>query len=222
MRSLLMMLWLASAPLWGAQWRLERSVDGVTLWSQPRPPESYLALRLEMRVRAAPAALLRVLRDTSRHRLWLPQSREVRLLARPSPGTDLVYTLLAAPWPAADRELITRSHLSWGEDCRLVLVVQAEPDARPSHPQRVRIRHSSGRWEALPMGDGTTLVRLESYTHPGGSLPAWLVNPMAMRAALEGFSAIRTLMQVAPQEASDCEPCAKARCQRASMGSPSK
>ena len=206
MRVMVMLLWLAAAPLWGAQWRLERSVDGVTLWSQPRPPGGYLALRLEMRVRAAPGALLGVLRDTTRHKLWLPQSREVRLLARPSPGTDLVYTLLAAPWPAADRELITRSHLSWGADCRLILVARAEPDALPANPPRVRIRQSSGRWEALPMGDGTTLVRLESYTHPGGSLPAWLVNPIAMSAALEGFSAIRALMQAAPPGAPGCQP----------------
>ncbi|MEB5774040.1 hypothetical protein MXE95_08010 [Aeromonas caviae] len=61
---------------------------------------------------ADPGALITVLRNTVRHEEWLPQSREVRVLARSGPDDDLVYTRLASPWPVQDRELITRSHLS--------------------------------------------------------------------------------------------------------------
>lgn len=192
----LMLITLSS---WGQGWQPQQGEGGVSLWTQPRSPGPYLALRLEMRVKAAPAALLTVLRDTSRHREWLPKSREVRVLARSGVDDELVYTRLESPWPVQDRELITRSHVSRRADCGLVLKVWAEPDALRERPGLVRIRASDGRWEALPQPDGTTLIRLETYTNPGNNLPGWVVNPVAIKAALESFQAIRRLMEAMPR-----------------------
>lgn len=193
-------LLLAAVTSWGAGWQPQQGKEGILLWTHPHPPGPFLALRLEMRVMAAPATLLAVLRDTARHREWLPGSREVRLLARPTPDEDLVYTLLASPWPAQDRELITRSHLMRHTDCGLELRVWAEPGALPLRPGLVRIRASAGHWEALPQPDGSTLVRLETYTNPGDNLPGWLVNPMTIKAALASFQGIRRLMEAQPRE----------------------
>lgn len=180
------------------KWQPRQGEGGVQLWVRAHPPGSFLSLRLEMRVKAEPAALLTVLRDTARHREWLPKSREVKVWARSGTDDELVYTLLESPWPVQDRELITRSHVSRHADCGLALKVWAEPDALRERPGLVRIRVSQGRWEALPQTDGTTLVRLETYTDPGTSLPGWLVNPMTIKAALESFQAIRRLMEADP------------------------
>lgn len=194
----LILMWM-SLSSWGQGWQPQQGEGGVQLWTQSHPPGPYLALRLEMRVMATPAALLSVLRDTSRHREWLPKSREVRVLATSGPDDELVYTRLESPWPVQDRELITRSHVSRRADCGLELKVWAEPDALRIRSGLVRIRDSSGRWQALPQGDGSTLIRLETYTNPGNNLPGWLVNPIAIKAALESFQAIRRLMEAAPK-----------------------
>ena len=162
---------------------------GILLWSRASPG-AFQALRLEMNVAAPPSALLAVLRDTSRHQEWLPQSLEVRVLAKPAPDEDLVYTRLSAPWPVQERELITH-RLQRLPNCALVLTVWAAPDALPPYPGRVRIRASEGRWEAVPQLNGTTLIRLETYTNPGDNLPGWLINPIAAQAALDSFRAIR-------------------------------
>ena len=101
-----------------------------------------------------------------------------------------------------DRELITRSHLSRRIDCGLTLEVWAEPNALPLHAGLFRIQESAGRWEALPQRDGSsTLVRLETYTNPGNNLPGWLVNPIAIKAAVGSFKAIRRLMEAEPRVA---------------------
>jgi len=131
------------------------------LWTQPHPPTSFQALRLEMRVNADPGALITVLRNTVRHEEWL--SRRI--------------------------------------DCGLTLEVWAEPNALPLHAGLFRIQESAGRWEALPQRDGSTLVRLETYTNPGNNLPGWLVNPIAIKAAVGSFKAIRRLMEAEPRVA---------------------
>lgn len=192
-------LMLISLASWGEGWQPQQGEDGVMIWTQPRPPAPFLALRLEMRVTAEPSALLAVLRDTARHREWLPQSSEVRLLAKSGPDDDLVYTRLTSPWPVQDRELITRSHLIRLANCGLELKVWAEPNALPPHPGLMRIQASAGRWEALPQLNGSTLIRLETYTNPGSNLPGWLVNPMTIKAALDSFQAIRRLMEAQPR-----------------------
>lgn len=180
---------------WAApDWTLVREQGPIRLWARANPPGPFQALRLEMRVAARPAALLAVLRDTRRHKQWLPGSQEVRLLARPTPLEDLVYTRLAAPWPAKDRELITRSRLEWLSGCGLRLRVWAEPDALPPTRGLIRIRASQGVWQATPLGAGESLIRLETYTHPGGQLPGWLVNQVAATSAFESFVAIHFLM----------------------------
>lgn len=180
---------------WAApDWALVREQGTVRLWARAHPPGPFQALRLEMRVAARPAALLAVLRDTANHSQWLPGSREVRLLARPTPLEDLVYIRLAAPWPARDRELITRSRLEWLPGCGLRLRVWADADALPPTPGLMRIRASQGLWQATPIGAGESLIRLETYTHPGGQLPGWLVNRVAASSAFESFLAIHSLM----------------------------
>lgn len=200
------LLWLLCLPAWGQGWQLQTGEAGILLWTRAHPPGTFLALRLEMNVAAPPSALLAVLRDTARHQEWLPQSLEVRVLTKPAPDEDLVYTRLSAPWPVQERELITHSRLRRNADCSLQLTVWAAPDALPPHPGRVRIRASEGRWEALPQLNGTTLVRLETYTNPGDNLPSWLINPIATQAALDSFRAIRRLMEAIPPQ-----PCACAR-----------
>lgn len=204
------LLWLLCLPAWGQGWQLQTGEAGILLWTRAHPPGTFLALRLEMNVAAPPSALLAVLRDTARHQEWLPQSLEVRVLTKPAPDEDLVYTRLSAPWPVQERELITHSRLRRNADCSLQLTVWAAPDALPPHPGRVRIRASEGRWEALPQLNGTTLVRLETYTNPGDSLPSWLINPIATQAALDSFRAIRRLMEAIPPQ-----PCTCARQQPA-------
>lgn len=197
------LLWLLCLPAWGQGWQLQTGEAGILLWTRAHPPGAFVALRLEMNVAAPPSALLAVLRDTSRHQEWLPHSLEVRVLAKPAPDEDLVYTRLSAPWPVQERELITHSRLLRNADCSLQLTVWAVPDALPPHLGRVRIQASEGRWEALPQLNGTTLVRLETYTNPGDSLPSWIINPIATEAALDSFRAIRRLMEAMPPQ-----PCA--------------
>lgn len=176
MRVGIWLLWLLCMQAWAQGWQLQAGEAGILLWSRAHPPGAFLALRLEMNVAAPPSALLAVLRDTSRHQEWLPQSLEVSVLAKPAPDEDLVYTRLSAPWPVQERELITHSRLQRLPNCALVLTVWAAPDALPPYPGRVRIRASEGLWEAVPQLNGTTLIRLETYTNPGDNLPAWLAH----------------------------------------------
>lgn len=204
MRVGIWLLWLLCMPAWAQGWHLQAGEAGILLWSRAHPPGAFLALRLEMNVAAPPSALLAVLRDTARHQEWLPQSLEVRVLAKPAPDEDLVYTRLSAPWPVQERELITHSRLQRLPNCALMLTVWAAPDALPPYPGRVRIRASEGRWEAVPQLNGTTLIRLETYTNPGDNLPAWLINPIAAQAALDSFRAIRRLMEAIPPEPCPC------------------
>ncbi|HEH9420041.1 START domain-containing protein [Aeromonas veronii] len=194
----LLALSLLTQPCWAQAWLLQQQDEGVMLWSRPHPRGPFVELRLEMRVAATSLTLLDVLRDTEHHKRWLPESREMRLLARPSPNEDIVYTRLSAPWPLEDRELITHSQLTRTADCTLRLKVWAVPDVLVPHVGLKRIRISEGIWEAIPQPNGSTLVRLESYTDPGSNLPGWLVNPVAMRAAVRSFKAIRQLMEAKP------------------------
>lgn len=194
----LIALLLFAQGCWAQTWLLQQQDEGVTLWVRPHPPGSFVEMRLEMLVTASPLTLLDVLRDTENHQAWLPESREVRLLARPSVNEDIVYTLLSAPWPLEDRELITRSLLTRAVDCTLSLKVWAVPDVLVPHVGFKRIRISKGVWEAIPQPNGSTLIRLQSYTNPGDNLPGWLVNPVATKAAVRSFKAIRQLMEAKP------------------------
>jgi hypothetical protein len=204
----LLLLLLSGAACAEPDWALQREQGGVTLWSRPNPPGPFLAFKLDMQVQARPVALLAVLRDTARHTLWLPGSREVRLLAHPSPDEDLVYTRLAAPWPAEDRELITRSRLSWLSGCGFTLRVWAEPDALPPNKGLMRIRASHGVWRAESLKQGESRISLETYTHPGGNLPGWVVNRVAAQAAFDSFTAIKGLMEAGRSPVpTDIGPC---------------
>jgi START domain len=89
------------------------------------------------------------------------------------------------PLLVSDRDYtvkITAEHdaTSGAIQIRFVAVPDEGP---PEHPNHVRVKHIQGGWTLEPTSDDGSDVTYVVASHPGGAIPAWIINAAQKEAA---------------------------------------
>ena len=103
----------------------------------------------------------------------------------------VVYSYIHMP-VVADRDVITRAELSRDPATGIHRMRwRVSDEGPPPRPGVVRLTDSSGAWEFSPVADGRTQVVYENHTDIGGSIPAWIVEPMMDDTVVQNFVRLR-------------------------------
>jgi hypothetical protein len=54
--------------------------------------------------------------------------------------------------------------------------VAVSVEGPPEHPDYVRVKHVQGSWTLEPTSDGGSDVTYVVSSHPGGTIPVWIIN----------------------------------------------
>lgn len=139
----------------------------------------------------APAVVFGVLSDYDRYAEFMPYTRETRTIARTSETRLQVYQLLSLPF-VEDRDYVMDVLLNVEAEGAFRISWTSAPDAVPVRAGCVRVRINSGSWEMRPLDGGArTQLTHALQTHPGGSIPAWIVNRSNTLAIPMLFDAVR-------------------------------
>lgn len=135
-------------------------------------------IRTETRINAPRALLLTVLEQPCHVREWMPDLTEVRLLDPDAQLGQRVYMVTKGTLLSQPRDSIGRFQRS-GEQ-PVIIAMQAEPDALPRHPDRVRIPFAEAHWSLFKQED-TTLLHYQQRVAIGGRIPQWLADEYSTR-----------------------------------------
>ena len=109
---------------------------------------------------------------------WIPDTKEARLLDRPSPTTQVYYIHTAMPWPVKHRDMVylaTEVPEDPPVQASIAVLLEGLPDYLPEYDGIVRMQSVSGRWD-FHASDGRTQIEFELHIEPGGTLPVWLAQ----------------------------------------------
>lgn len=117
-------------------------------------------------------------------------------------GTERwMYEQIAVPW-VSDRDYVMHTKLespaSTGR-CEVSFSTVNDP-ARPPVPGFVRIPVIRGRWVAAPLPDGRLWIGYETFSDPGGGVPAFLARGGQRNAALEFVKSVLALAASPPAD----------------------
>lgn len=202
-RNVLLFLIVALVPLYGAAaepqpespWQLVRegkTRSDVTTWVRPVPRQTLKAFKGEVEVPHEMLTVFAVLADVERYPEWVFQCSNARLM--PEYGYDIAYVHIRGIWPVSDRDIVTRTEIEQDDlTGAITLHTRAAPGLHPPRENTVRVTTLDNKFILTPLPDGWTRITFDTFVDPGGSIPAWLANLVAVRAprdTLEGMAAL--------------------------------
>ncbi len=182
---------LLSPSAWADDWTLARDEDGITVYTRPVSDSGIAEFRGEAIVEAPVDAIVGLLRDSDRFKTWFPNTPESKLLFRDG-DVSVQYSVMGTPWPMSDRDNVLRSVRSKDASTgTITIVVEADPDYHPEHPDRVRVRQAKGRWILEPRGANRSHVTFQMHLEPGGGIPEWMINARVVESPFEALANMR-------------------------------
>ncbi len=163
------------------QWRLEKDEEGIQVYLRDTLGSALKSFKSTMTVKRSLSSLLAVIEDTGSYPRWLHNCRSAKTLKQTSDTQLVNYVVTDMPWPVADRDaVISASRTQNKSNKRIEIKLHAEPNLIAKVAGKVRIEEMRGRWLLTPVAKGQVNVVYEMNIDPGGNIPKWVVNSMAV------------------------------------------
>ena len=182
------------------EWELAKQKDGIAVHTRKVPDSAFREFRGEVEIAANINSLMAVLDDTANFTRWMHQCADAKLLHKESLLQRYQYLVNDFPWPAADRVLLIRNHISQADD-RVVTVsldgvgpADLPEQARailPENPGAKWVTQLRGFYRLTPLDASRTTVVFQLHLDPAGALPSSLVNSLIVDNPFETLRQLR-------------------------------
>jgi hypothetical protein len=175
-------------------WSLRKDKDGVKVYYKQTSDVHEIKLATSLKIPLS--GLIQLFSEVENYPKWGYKVMESRLLQRISDTEMYYYSRLDFPWPMSDRDLVMHTHLIQDPvSHRITAVSVAAPDYIPAVKDVERMRNAHTQWTLVPGKGGWVYVEYYIYSHPGGSIPDWMVNMAIDVAPRETIKNIREIIQ---------------------------
>jgi hypothetical protein len=161
--------------------REAHSPTEITTWKKSLPGKSLDAFRGEVTVSHSLLTVLAVLADIPNFSHWVFQCDSASLM--PTLGPNIAYIYIDGIWPVSDRDAVVRSTMNQNTVTLAITIHSvAAPSLLPQKKGVVRMPALDNTFILTPLTPGKTHITFITYADPGGLIPAWLANFVAVRA----------------------------------------
>jgi hypothetical protein len=172
------------------EWALVKENENIQIYAREQT-SGLFEVKASTQVNTKPIAFINLLMDTTAGPEWIDNAVSVEVLASPNANTMIVQTLLNAPWPLKNRDMITQSETLYDQESGEVsLIITDKGDYAPETNNRKRMKNVMGRWVLKPIGSNT-LITYQGSGKAGGVIPTWLSNRILVNSTFKSFEKMR-------------------------------
>ncbi len=162
---------------------LRKTKDGITVSRKAGPTKGFYITRFDATSPVAPAALCDSLwRSFFKHQAPVAERKFIRKEADELVFHDKVKTPVVS-----DRDYIMKITRKASSDGCVIDFHTANEMGPPPDEGYVRMPLVEGHWKVSGAADGTSVVRYQVYSEPGGSVPALIIKEPQVKEALSDF-----------------------------------
>lgn len=172
---------------------LKKANGDLKVFSCPVENEKMNFIKVEMILEnTTPDELLDFVRDVENYTNWQYHTIEAVIL-KVSDSSIIYRTVVEAPWPVSNREMVTEIKSRYdSSEKNLQVVTRSTNYAYPGSEELVRVPFSMGVWNVSVQGNSTLRIDYTLKIDPGGSVPAWLLNMAIAEGPFQSFSNLKT------------------------------
>lgn len=171
-------------------WHLWGEESGLKVYKRATS-SALVEIKAEMLVATRLSAFIALLQDTEAAPSWLANVSEVNVISQPDAYHHIVHSVFKAPWPIRNRDLVTRSYYYQDSDKTLYLEISNCADCLPTIKNTIRVNRMGSQWKLVPISPDRVLINYQGFLDPGGKIPIWLVNIMALKGTMETFQRLQ-------------------------------
>ena len=157
--------------------KLKKDTDGIMIYACKSDNAKFRSLKADFTIENTSLNdLVALLQNVAKYPEWQYNMTSSEILRRESDESVITRSVIDAPWPVENRELIVRYQIVQNQQQGEISI-----DARtlaydyPKSKGLVRIPFSHAEWVVKQIGSDLK-VNYSLSVDPGGSIPAWLVN----------------------------------------------
>jgi len=189
MKYLLTFLCFLTLPALAGEWQLHSNRDGVEVFTAEVPGQNLKAFRGIAVIDAPMNKVLDVLADLPRMPTWFYQMRSAKLLSG-SQSNGQIYIVIAGIWPVSDRDAVIDVDTFNINDAVMIQSI-GRPTAKPAENCCVRIPSLQSSWLVSSLSPAQTQVIFTTQSDPGGIIPLWLANRVAVDMPRQTLNGLR-------------------------------
>lgn len=155
-------------------WELEKDEDGIKVYTREIEGEDIREFKAVATINAPRKTIAQIILNISDYKNWYPDITDSEIIKKIGPGEYYVYSALDLPWPASDRDGVSKMKVEKKEKYTKISISSVN-GVKGEQSGYVRIPTSYGFWKLTPKGSGTK-VHFQYFANPGGSLPDWIIN----------------------------------------------
>jgi len=107
-----------------------------------------------------------------------------------------VRSVIAMPWPIADRDNINEMKLALNAlDGTVTIEMVNRPELQAPVKKMVRMSVAEGRWILKPKDNGRVEITLEYMANPGGNIPDWVLSLFVLEGPIGTFQEMQNMLQ---------------------------
>jgi hypothetical protein len=163
-------------PVSGQEWKLRKEVDGIKVWTAPRPATKFHQFKATAAVAADMEHLIAVFKDIENTPLWYDRITENKILESPSENEAIYTVVMDMPWPIKDRIAVVKAHIEYEDQQKKVIIYAEHHPYQIDRSGYVYVDDIRSSWILQDLGDGLISIQHEGYMDPSGSIPAWLAR----------------------------------------------
>lgn len=175
-------------------WNLIKQKDDIEVYTRYHKNSDYKEIRILTEFDADLEEFMKILNKAEDYHKWVYKCSEGKFLKRLNEQEFVYYTVSDLPFPAVDRDLVIHSK-QWKDDHGNVhsRSVGLE-DYLPVNPNYVRIPYFESTWDIYPQANGKIKVDYKAISHPGGFIPAWLVNMAITTGPVKTMQGLKSIL----------------------------
>ena len=173
-------------------WTLKSNKDSIKTFTAPQPGSSINAIRVECTMNAGLIPLLATIINVAEYPKWVFGTKLAYLVKEATPNELYYYSEINFPWPAANRDFVSHLVIKQNRQTKVVTIAAENVSGYVKEKKGVvRIEESVAKWVLTPLNSNQVLVNYELSVNPGGTLPAWIINPFSSKGPVETFKQLR-------------------------------
>ncbi|MFT5823870.1 MAG: hypothetical protein ACI8ZM_005135 [Crocinitomix sp.] len=155
-------------------WKLEKDESGIKIYTRTIDGEDIREFKALTTIGASRKTIAQIIANINDYASWYPDISEAAIIKKIGPGEYYVYNVLDLPWPATDRDGVSKMTIVKSEGTTIIKMHSVD-GVKDENDDYVRITKSYGFWKLKTVGAKTS-IHFQYFASPGGSLPDWIIN----------------------------------------------
>jgi hypothetical protein len=177
--------------LFAEDWKLERNIDGIKVYTRATEGSEILEFKTTCEVDASRLRVAEVVARITDYPNWFPECENAQVLKSISSTKRKIYYEIDLPWPASNRDIVMFLRVEVNNAKKTTyLYFDHTTGGKAEKDGVIRMPNAKGYWK-LETAGSKTKVHYQFLADPGGSLPTWIINLFIVDGPYDTMVALR-------------------------------